>query len=238
MFERKRFSIAALRVAELTRLFRKRWGVTLPDDDAGRDDLWIIFQHQACLRNPRERMLNFAQIFAPWLDEREREEMFDEILRNPPQLYSADNLGARLGLSDAERTELGIKTIGAIDCNKEQREARRKLKKRDRERARRIAAKSLQSPTARSRIELDVSILRYFLPEQRKLTISELAQRAMKMRDPFVLKPNGRPLHREAVRRKLNRLADRLRELLDEKTVLAPNGCRMRQVWWKRTLNT
>jgi hypothetical protein len=238
MSERKGFSIAALRVGELTRLLRSRWGVTLPDDDAGRDDLWVIFQHQACLLNPRKRMWNFAEVFAPWLDEREREEIFDEVLRNPPQLYSADSLGARLRLLDAERAALGIRTIGAIDCNKEQRQARRKRKNRDRERARRAAAKSSQAPTVRSRSEIDVAILRSLLPEHRRLTISELARRAMKMRDPFALRSNGRPLDLEAVRRKLNRLADRLCELLDEKTVLAPNGFRMRQIWWKRTLNT
>jgi hypothetical protein len=238
MLERKVFPVTALRVAELTRLMRLRWGPTLPEDDAGRDDLWLILQHQARLSDPRKRMLNSSQVLAPWLNERELEALLDQILRHPPQMYSADDLGARLGLTDAERTQLAIRTIGAIDCNKEQRQARRKRKNRERERARRAAAKSSRPPAVRSRIEIDAAILRLFLPEHPKLTISELARRAMKIRDPFVLKPNGRPLDREAVRRKLNRLADRLCERLDEETVLAPNGCRMRQIRWKRTLPT
>ena len=34
--------IRRLRYGALLRLFRHRWGNELPDDDAGRDDLWLL----------------------------------------------------------------------------------------------------------------------------------------------------------------------------------------------------
>jgi hypothetical protein len=34
--------IRRLRYGALIRLFRHRWGHVLPDDDAGRDDLWLL----------------------------------------------------------------------------------------------------------------------------------------------------------------------------------------------------
>ena len=236
--ERQPLPLAALRVMELKRLIRFRWGPTLPDDDAGRDDLWLVLQHQAALLNSRQRMLKFTEVFAPWLDVRERDEIFDEILRHPPAMYSADALGTRLRLRDIDRSALGIKTIGAIDCNKEQREARRKLKKRERERERRAVLKRMQPAASRSRIDVDAATLRCFLPDSRKRTISQIAERAMGMQHPFLLKPNNRLLDREAARRKLNRLADRLEALLEEDMVLGPNGCSMRRIWWSRTLGT
>jgi hypothetical protein len=239
MSEHQRSLIAAIRVNELRRLFQSRWGPILPEDPAGRAALWLIFQHQACLLNPRGRMSNFVEVYAPWLKDPEREKLFDEVLRYPPQIYSADELGVRLDLRDIDRTALRIKTIGAIDCDKEQREARRKLEKRDRERERRAKLKKLQPAAARPRIVTDLAILRSLLPDYGKLTISEIAKRAIRARDPFVLKPEGRPLDLEGARRKLNRLADRLSERLEEDEVFGGrNGCRMRRIWWKRTLGT
>jgi hypothetical protein len=40
-------------------------------------------------------MLNFAEVFAPWLNNQEREEIFDEVLRHPPRMFLADELGSR-----------------------------------------------------------------------------------------------------------------------------------------------
>ena len=51
-------SIAALRVAELHRLFRQRYrGHTQPDDDDGRDNVQIMAHHLAKLAdNPQKRI--------------------------------------------------------------------------------------------------------------------------------------------------------------------------------------
>jgi hypothetical protein len=54
--------ISRLRVAELERLLMDRYGSVLPDDDAGREDLKIVF-HQLVHINPTtaiERMVGWA----------------------------------------------------------------------------------------------------------------------------------------------------------------------------------
>ena len=58
-----------------------------------------------------------------------------------PIHWSADKLAWTIGLRDEQRTKLKITTIGAIDCNKDQRQARRNARKAERERSRRAAAK-------------------------------------------------------------------------------------------------
>ena len=46
--QKPRVSIGSLRINELNRLFTARYGLTLPDDDAGRDDIVVMAQHLAC----------------------------------------------------------------------------------------------------------------------------------------------------------------------------------------------
>lgn len=48
--------IASLRVSEIARLYRRRYGITLPDDDAGRDDAEVAVNHLASLPGPEERI--------------------------------------------------------------------------------------------------------------------------------------------------------------------------------------
>jgi hypothetical protein len=68
-----------------------------------------------------------------------------------PRMPTADELGHRLGLTDARRTELGITTIGGIDCDKAKRKARRRKRAAARERARR--AKTRAAPHAASKAQ-------------------------------------------------------------------------------------
>lgn len=134
--------LVALRMNDLAVLFRSRWGVTLPDDDAGRDDLLIALNHLACLAHPRGHIARWIEIWAPWLTAREQAEIVPPILANP-QRWKADALAWRLRLTMEQRTMLGITTIGAVDMNKG---ARTKLRKqRDRERkARQRRAKGMK----------------------------------------------------------------------------------------------
>lgn len=117
--------LVALRMRDLATLFRSRWGMTLPDDDAGRDDLKIALNHLACLAHPRGPIANWIDIWAPWLTAGERKEIVPPILANPTR-WKADALAWRLGLTRKERTMLGITTIGAIDESKAQRTRRRR----------------------------------------------------------------------------------------------------------------
>lgn len=119
----------ALRMHDIAILYRSRYGITLPDDDAGREDLEIAINHLACLAHPRGHITRWIGIWAPWLTAAEQAEIVPRILANPRR-WKADPLAWAMKLSMEERTMLGITTIGAYDVPKA---ARTKLRKqRDR----------------------------------------------------------------------------------------------------------
>lgn len=123
--------IVALRLNDLATLFRSRYGITLPDDDAGRDDLRIAINHLACLPRPRPSIMHWLEIWAPWMPVAEAAELAGAAIASPRR-WKADALAWALRLTMEQRTMLGITTIGAFDVPKS---ARTKLrKKRDRER--------------------------------------------------------------------------------------------------------
>jgi len=68
---------------------------------------------------------------APWLTADEAAELLADAIAKPLR-YKADTLGARLGLTAAERDKLAIRTIGAIDLPKAERATRRRDKDRQR----------------------------------------------------------------------------------------------------------
>lgn len=136
---RRPFSMAALRISQLSRLYSDRYGDTLPDDDAGRDDARLALHHLAKLsNNPARRMAVWLAVWCPWMPKPEREDLVTRILAFPLR-YTADKLAAKLGLTAADRSRLKITTIGAIDENREQRFARQKERRRLAQEARRRA---------------------------------------------------------------------------------------------------
>lgn len=128
---RSPMQLVALRMRDLARLFRSRWGITLPNDDAGRDDLKIALNHLACLAHPRGHIAHWIEIWAPWLTAAEQREIVPPILANP-QRWKADALAWRLRLTKEERTMLAITTIGAVDESKAARTKRRRSRDRQR----------------------------------------------------------------------------------------------------------
>lgn len=135
--------IATLRLNDLAKLYRARYGVSLPDDDAGRDDLDIALHHIATLTNATSRMAKYIEIWAPWLSFSEARRIMGAVFLDP-QAWKADQLAWRLRLTAADRATLGITTIGAIDLNKAGRIRARKARAKEREKARR---KSLRHKT-------------------------------------------------------------------------------------------
>lgn len=132
--------IAALRLHDLARLFRARYGVTLPDDDAGRDDMMVAVNHCASLAHPLGRIDKWLGLWCPWMTLKERDAIATQAIIHK-QHWTADQLAWRLRLTDADRTALAITTIGAIDCNKRERKKRRLQKAKERM-ARNRAARS------------------------------------------------------------------------------------------------
>lgn len=123
--------LVALRLNDLAKLFRGRYGHVLPDDDAGRDDLVVAINHLACLPHPQKPIERWLEIWAPWLTIAERKTIVQPILASP-QRWKADALAWRLRLTADDRAALGITTIGAIDENSAARKKRRKLQARKR----------------------------------------------------------------------------------------------------------
>jgi hypothetical protein len=135
-------TLKKMRGAELERFFKLRYGGRLPDDDAGREDAKLMIHHLHS-----DAMDGWLRRWAPWMDALERECLIVEAERSP-RWWKADELGKRLGLTRAERTDLKITTIGAVDFLKPERTGRRKqrnsLAKRER-RARRGAKPHAES---------------------------------------------------------------------------------------------
>jgi hypothetical protein len=123
--------LVSLRLNDLARLFRARYGHVLPDDDAGRDDLMVAVNHLACLPHPQKPIEHWIEIWAPWLTVKERKAIMADALVCP-QRWKADALAWRLRLTAADRAALGITTIGAIDENKSARKKRRRQQARKR----------------------------------------------------------------------------------------------------------
>lgn len=137
--------IAALRLNDLNRLFRARYGVTLPDDDAGRDDMMVAVNHLTSLRHPLERIDNWLALWCPWITLKERNAIAGDAMIHPHH-WTADQLAWRLRLTDADRTALAITTIGAIDCSKRERTKRRKAKSKERTQRHRDRLKVAYAP--------------------------------------------------------------------------------------------
>jgi hypothetical protein len=134
--EREPVSIAALRIAELGRLYIARYGHVLPDDDAGRDDALIMAHHLAKRPDAERRIPAWLSLWAPWMTAAEVATMVTRALTKPLR-WRADTLAKRLNLNEAERQRLHIVTIGACDLIKSQRIARRRERARHRDCGRR-----------------------------------------------------------------------------------------------------
>jgi hypothetical protein len=134
--------IAVLRISELERYLRLRYGTVLPDDHAGREDLVILLNHVAHNRTDRGgKMLGFVQRWAPWMPPNESEALIAMILAKPRK-YSPKRLGELLRLTEAERRQLCITTIRAFDATDESMAENAKRKDRERKAAFRAANKS------------------------------------------------------------------------------------------------
>jgi hypothetical protein len=135
---------AAIRVSELNRLFRARYGEVLPQDDRGREAMWIIAHHLIQMAGvPLDRLMKWSGLMAPWLTVGEAMMVIGDVAQRP-MTWKADSLAWRLRLTYADRQSLKIKTIGAIDFNRSKRAERRRKASKTRSKlwrkAKRLAA--------------------------------------------------------------------------------------------------
>lgn len=119
--------MAAIRLSELMRWLDDTFGAGVELEPSPQSERLVrIFTHHfLSLPDGPRRVTAWFDRYCPWLSLRDREYLISEASHCPLK-WSADKLAWRLKITDEQRTRLRIKTIGAIDCNREQREQRRK----------------------------------------------------------------------------------------------------------------
>lgn len=128
-------NLSAFRTAEIRKFLRWRYGPILPEDDAARDDLYVLARHVVGGRHGIQLMRNIIEISAPWMSEKELEKLIDRAQRSMER-WNTEQLAHRLRLTYAVRQELNIRTIGSVDVDRDERLARAKKRKRERDRLR------------------------------------------------------------------------------------------------------
>ena len=122
----------------LIRLFRHRYGYHLPDDDAGREDLWLLLQNVSLASAGSDKKVRAAiETWAPWLSEEEARERIDflGLLTIYERTPTARELGKRLGVTNAEREALKLWQFKPVDKTDEELAEQRKTKSRKRRKA-------------------------------------------------------------------------------------------------------
>jgi hypothetical protein len=134
-----------LRLGDLRKLLRSRYGHTLPDDDAGREDLHeLLLPISLGPEVATLKMANAVEVWAPWMGHEEAAQLIDQIMRTPirERMPKSRKLGERLRATNHERELWKLWTIAPCDMTDAQMHEHRKAKARDRERQRRRAAGS------------------------------------------------------------------------------------------------
>jgi hypothetical protein len=198
---KQRVAFRRLTVRQITRVLRDRYGTVLPDDDAGRDDLRLILGYLAHLPNGTTKVEHFIDLWAPWCALGERELELREAHLKPPPRLSADQLAERLGVTMELRTRLALTVIGAIDCDKQSRAARRKERRRIEARER--MARLRRTRGAKLRAEYEAKSLSRTKPWEAEGISRRTWERRRNKRvaSPFASKLKDRVAHTLASRR-------------------------------------
>jgi hypothetical protein len=123
--------IRRLRLGDVQKVLRQRYGHTLPDDDAGRVDLRELLMPISLGQEAGRKMENAIELWAPWMDAGEAGQLMDEINRLPLYLRKpkARDVGQRLRLTYQQRKAWGIRTITPFDLTDNELAERRKAHK-------------------------------------------------------------------------------------------------------------
>lgn len=132
-------TLRRLRLGDLRRCFRHRYGYALPNDDAGRTDLYELLLPVSLGPTSTRIMANVIEVQAPWLSKAQAKALIERILAKPTRARwpSGKTLGQRLNLTNAERERLRLWTIHPADMTAAEMAEWRKAKKRARDERRR-----------------------------------------------------------------------------------------------------
>src|SRR5262249_33986506 len=120
--------VRRLRLADHYRYIRGRYGQQLPDDDAGREDLYELLLVISLAAGCYRKMKMAIQIWAGWMSKEEAEELVDRINLTPDYLRkrTARDMGERWRLTYEERRAWKIRTVAPCDLTEEEFLERRK----------------------------------------------------------------------------------------------------------------
>jgi hypothetical protein len=130
--------VRRLRCGALLKLFRHRWGHVLPDDDAGRSDLWeLVMNVSLTVSASDKKVRSVIEIWAPWMQPVEAEGLIEHVkmLTIYERTPTAKLLGERLRVTNAERTALKLWPFKPIDATDDELAAERKARRNERRRA-------------------------------------------------------------------------------------------------------
>jgi hypothetical protein len=144
-------TIRRLLIGDLRRIFHHRYGVTLPNDDAGRDDLELLLRLISLSpRQGKERMQFQIETLAPWMPETEAADLINNLLRLELRFrrLSGREAGKQIQLTNEERERLKAWRIAPVDMTAAQLSEQRKAKDRARRQLKRaeVGVVSRQKP--------------------------------------------------------------------------------------------
>jgi hypothetical protein len=126
--------MARKRLREIESIIRHRHGF-VPDTDDAEQYVYLAAQHlyEQAGDKLHESLTLWCDRWTPHFPPVEIERIARRVIADPRR-FKADTLGKLLALTDEERTNLKITTIGAKDLSKARRATRRATKKRERDR--------------------------------------------------------------------------------------------------------
>lgn len=125
-----RFDLSTLRMREIEAVIRARHGQFLPETD----DAYIYVEAAALALNGQD-IKAWCRYIAPWFSPDDANSIAARF-SDRKYMQSADACAALLHVTDSERRELRLKTIGACDLSRADRLKLAKQRKRDRDKAR------------------------------------------------------------------------------------------------------
>jgi hypothetical protein len=128
-------TIRRLRYGDILKLFRHRWGTELPNDDSGRDDLWLLVTCVSlAAAEPKRKMRHVIEMWAPWMLAEERDAYVEHVwgLDIYERTLTGREMGERLGLTNAERETLKLWRFRPFDKTDEELGQLAKERERDR----------------------------------------------------------------------------------------------------------